>query len=288
MITDSLKIDSLYRIAVIAQERADSLEARINHIESTSFQQGVLLENFGTIYSIVTIVIGLLAVAIPIWVQYAVIRPANKLVNELENRVISTVVRHLSDSANITVSEAIKDCQSGVPGRMKKGAFILIQMSYGVFSESNIIEIIKTMNYPSASPIRAKLLEALLHQDSESIELFAKSMLLDQKRTSEWISYYNYLLVTRNKHDNLDFFVTLINTPPVGSYHLLTFFQTLLQTNPNQALHSLSMMDNVLSRNFKITLQDFQKLESQFQDVNLLNELRNSPFFNQLPNHIQN
>ncbi|MGQ0829408.1 MAG: hypothetical protein ACT4ON_13550 [Bacteroidota bacterium] len=88
------------------------LEERLKQASDTIANQNSLLDGFGVLYTIITIIITLIAVAVPILTYQFGVKPSQNAIKEFENNADKKFENYLSKTRNEQIEQAIENLKS--------------------------------------------------------------------------------------------------------------------------------------------------------------------------------
>lgn len=133
------KIDSL-------KNHIDEQKIIINNASNTISYLNSIISSYGVIFSILTIFIAIIALALPIMTYQFGIKPSQKALKELESNMDARLIKYLSEKRNKDIADALANISGGNNERKSQALSYLSITSHEGFTDNQIFQIFTILN----------------------------------------------------------------------------------------------------------------------------------------------
>jgi len=253
--------------------------------KETIQSQNSIINSFGVIYSIITIIIALLGLILPILVYMFGIRPARKAVVELQKDIDDKIANYITSQRNKQVNQSITNLENQSPViRNNAISFLTLSLHDGLSDLQifNIYQLLKDNKIDET--IEEHLLHILSHRKSNFADDYFKELLFDNNRVK--FRPYVYIYYANAGIENyFDVIIDFLNECKIsksvlnvggGLYQILDTIYKISKDTFVKILNNIEivdLMDEKELMSFRDSLKGFQYKKGIYKNyLSLINE----------------
>lgn len=170
-----------------------STEELLRQAERTIEMQTKMLSGFGLIYTIITIIIALVAIALPILTYQFGIKPSRNAIREFEDRMDSKLKEFLNSSKSNLINKAIENISNESESERKRAILYLELNKYEHFEDIQLFRIYESVAKLSFSDSDLSILfSVLVTRNNQFVEdLFSRLTFLRKSVVLYHSIYYS-------------------------------------------------------------------------------------------------
>ena len=124
-----------------AQWKNEIFEQRVQQASDTIANQNSIIDGFGVLYGIITVVIALIAIALPILTYQFGIKPSQNALKEFEKNADKRMEDFLEKTRNKQIEQAIENIKSQNPELKNKATTFLSLTQYQGFTDEQLYKL---------------------------------------------------------------------------------------------------------------------------------------------------
>jgi hypothetical protein len=244
------KIDSL--LEAKNNEEIKILNERIKQATETISNQNSIISSFGTLYTIITIILALLGIALPILTYQFGIKPSQKALEEFEKTSKTKFDKYLNQNKIEEVNNAIKNLNSQDPS-IKNNALNFLALNYHFRLDNDqtksLLDILKNNNLDETALIQVH--HILSNQKNDLIKKYFINYL---NTTTETDSIIYYAIKFLNNYEYEDYKKDLANYLKNNKsliFPVSTYFAQLSKSDLLKLFNDKKLVDNLDEEDIK-------------------------------------
>jgi len=255
ILQDSIKKESIQTNELIKKQqwKNEVLEERIQQASDTISNQNSLFDGFGVLYSIITIVMTLIAIGLPILTYQFGVKPSKNALKELEVNLDTKVSQYLSKTRNDQISKSIEHLKGNNAELMGQAISFLSLTQHEGFSDAQLFEFYRLLKSDILSDSHKGTVAYLL---SSRVNDYANEIFTDKeqlKNNSIKSSAYQYIPkagISKFIKPLVDFLTDSNNQ--FGEYWtLITFTNMYSKTAVNEVFENKELIDALSDETLK-------------------------------------
>jgi len=143
--------------------KVDILQSRIDQAAQTISNQNSLISGFGTIYMVISIVIGFITIGLPVFTYLFSIKPSREALKDLEKEMNARFEKYLSETRDRLIDSALTELEkiNGPKGKQAKARQIIaFEVPLGI-TDKQILRILKIIRLTEDSATKHTLIQVL-------------------------------------------------------------------------------------------------------------------------------
>ncbi|MET3537732.1 hypothetical protein [Chryseobacterium limigenitum] len=191
------KVDSL--ISEQNGVKTKILEERINQATETITNQSSMISSFGTLYTVITIILAFIGVVLPILTYQFGIKPSRDALKEFEEKSEAKFNNFLKERRVKEIDNAIENLKSEDNHIRNNSLNFLTYNSHQGLNEDQVLKIINIINNNNDENFLVQLLGCIVNEKNENLKkYFIEYLNTSQEANStmyyclKFFSYYNY------------------------------------------------------------------------------------------------
>ncbi len=252
---DSIKNESIQTKELIKKQqwKNEVLEERIQQASDTISSQNSLFDGFGVLYSIITIVMTLIAIGLPILTYQFGVKPSKNALKELESNLDIKVAEYLKKTRTKQISKSIEHLKGNNAELMGQAISFLSLTQHEGFSDAQLFEFYRLLKSDILSDSHKGTVAYLL---SSRVNDYANEIFGDKeqlKNNSIKSIAYQYI----PKAGILNFIQPLVefltdNSNQFGEYWtLISFTNMYSKTAVNEVFENKELIDTLKEETLK-------------------------------------